>query len=41
VVLARHAVVRNELFHYREEIAARIRQLPGCEHVKAINIRPG
>lgn len=41
IVLAAHAVVRNELFHHREEIAARIRKLPGCEHVKAIHLRAG
>ena len=40
-VLAAHSVVRNELFHHRSEIVARIRKLPGCEHVKAINLRPG
>ncbi len=40
-VLAGHSVVRNELFHHREEIATRIRQLPGCGHVKAINLRSG
>src|SRR5215212_6271868 len=41
VVLARHSVVRNELFHHREEIVARIRKLPGCGHVKSLNLRPG
>jgi hypothetical protein len=40
-VLASHAVVRNELFHHRAEIVARIRKLPGCGHVKAINLRAG
>jgi hypothetical protein len=30
-----------ELFHHRDEIVARIKQLPGCEHVKAINVRAG
>jgi hypothetical protein len=40
-VLAAHAVVRNELFHHRDEIVARIRQLRGCESVKAINLRVG
>jgi hypothetical protein len=40
-VLAAHAVVRNELFHHRDEIVARIRQLRGCENVKAINLRSG
>ena len=40
-VLAGHAVVRNELFLHREEIVSRIKQLPGCEHVKAIHVRAG
>jgi hypothetical protein len=40
-VLAAHAVVRNELFLHRAEIVARIRKLPGCETVKALNIRAG
>lgn len=41
IVLAGHAVVRNELFHHRDEIVGRIKKLPGCEHVKAINLRAG
>jgi hypothetical protein len=41
LVLAAHSVVRNELFHHREEIARRIRALPGCEGVKSINLRAG
>ena len=41
IVLASHAVVRNELFLHREEIVARIKQLRGCEHVKALFVRPG
>lgn len=41
IVLAHHAVVRNELFHHRDAIVARIRQLPGCDHVKAIHLRAG
>ena len=40
-VLAAHSVVRNELFLSREEIVARIRKLPGCEGVKALNLRSG
>jgi hypothetical protein len=40
-VLAAHAVVRNELFHHRAEIVARIRKLRGCETVKALNLRAG
>lgn len=41
VVLAAHSVVRNELFHHREAIVARIRLLRGCDHVKALFLRAG
>lgn len=41
VVLAAHAVVRNELFHHRDEIVSRIRQLPGCADVRSLNLRAG
>lgn len=41
IVFATHSVVRNELFHHREDIVARIRQLPGCDHVKTIILRAG
>jgi hypothetical protein len=41
IVLAAHSVVRNELFHHREQIVRRIRQLPGCETVKSPNLRAG
>ncbi|MGH7956087.1 MAG: DUF721 domain-containing protein [Opitutaceae bacterium] len=41
IVLAGHAVVRNELFLHRAEIVARIKNLPGCSHVKAIYLRAG
>lgn len=41
VVLAAHAVVRNELFHHRAEIVARIQKLPGCTLVKSLNLRAG
>lgn len=41
VVLASHAVVRNELFHHREAILARIREIPGCEKIKSLNLRAG
>jgi len=40
-VLSSHAVVRNELFLHRAEIVSRIRKLPGCETVKALNLRAG
>jgi hypothetical protein len=41
IVLAAHAVVRNELFHHREEIVARIQKLAGCGNVKSLNLRAG
>lgn len=41
IVLAAHAVVRNELFHHRDEIVSRIRKLPGCADVKSLNLRAG
>ena len=41
IVLAAHSVVRNELFLHREEIVQRIRQLPGGETVRSLNIRAG
>lgn len=40
-ILAGHAVVRNELFIHRQMIVERIRQLPGCGHVRELNIRAG
>ena len=41
IVLAAHAVVRNELFHHRSEIVSRIQKLPGCAEVKALNLQAG
>lgn len=41
VVVAGHAVVRNELFLHRAEIVKRVQKLPGCEIVKSLNIRAG
>ena len=41
VVLASHAVVRNELFHHREVILAKLKKLPGCDHIKGIALRAG
>lgn len=41
LVLVSHAVVRNELFHHRDAIVARIRALPGCAEVKSLNLRSG
>ena len=40
-VLAGHAVVRNELFLHRQLIVERIKKLPGCTHVRELNIRAG
>jgi hypothetical protein len=41
VVIASHSVVRNELFHHREQIVEKIRKLPGCENIKSLNLRAG
>ncbi|HWA86694.1 MAG TPA: DUF721 domain-containing protein [Opitutus sp.] len=41
VVLASHAVVRNELFLHRGEILQRIREIPGCSDVKSLLLRAG
>lgn len=41
IVFAGHAVVRNELFHHRAQIAQKIRALPGCEKVKGLTLRAG
>ena len=38
MVLVSHAVVRNELFLHRASILEKIQQLPGCAHVKEINL---
>jgi hypothetical protein len=39
VVLVSHAVVRNELFHHREGIVEKLRQLPGCAGIKGLALR--
>lgn len=41
LVIAAHAVVRNELFFHRQTIVERIRELPGCKQVRAIEVRSG
>jgi hypothetical protein len=41
VVIVSHSVVRNELFLHKEEIVARIKQLPGCADVKSLYFRNG
>lgn len=41
LVLCSHAVVRQELFHHRMEILARLRKLPGCAEIKGIHLRAG
>ena len=41
IVLASHAVVRNELFHHRALIVDKIRKLPGCAKVRELHIRAG
>lgn len=41
IVLASHAVVRQELTSHRRTIVARIRTIPGCGHVKDLAVRAG
>ena len=41
MVLVSHSVVRSELLHHRAQILERIRQLPGCEDIKSLNLRAG
>jgi hypothetical protein len=41
LVLVSHSVVRNELFHHRKTIVERLRQLPGCDHVRDLLLRAG
>ncbi|HVU25322.1 MAG TPA: DUF721 domain-containing protein [Opitutus sp.] len=41
VVLASHAVVRNELFLHRDEILQRVHQVQGCTAIKSLLIRAG
>jgi hypothetical protein len=41
VVLVSHAVVRNELFQHRETIMEKLKQLPGCAHLKGLALRTG
>jgi hypothetical protein len=40
-VLVSHSVVRNELFMHRTAILEKIQKLPGCDHVREINLRAG
>jgi hypothetical protein len=39
VVLVSHAVVRNELFHHRESILAKLKLIPGCAGIKGLALR--
>jgi hypothetical protein len=41
LVLVSHAVVRHELFLHRDTITAKLRQLPGCAHIKGLALRVG
>ncbi|MDD2765923.1 MAG: DUF721 domain-containing protein [Opitutaceae bacterium] len=41
LVLVSHGVVRNELFLHRASILEKIQKLPGCDHVRALNLRAG
>lgn len=41
LILAHHAVVRNELFLHRRTIVEKVRALTGCGHVREIVLRAG
>jgi hypothetical protein len=41
IVIVPHSVVRNELFHHRASIMAKIKLLPGCRDVKFLKLTPG
>ncbi len=41
VVISGHSVVLREIHLHKEAILNRIRQLPGCETIKSLNIRAG
>lgn len=41
IILAAHAVVRNELFLHRSKIVEKLQKLPGCGHIREIHLRAG
>jgi len=41
LVLVSHAVVRQELFHHRLAILAKLRALPGCAALRGLTLRAG
>jgi len=41
VILAAHAVVRNELFLHRAKIVEKLQKLPGCGHIRELQLRAG
>ncbi len=41
LVLVSHSVVRQELFHHRLGILAKLKKLPGCGGIKGLTLRAG
>jgi hypothetical protein len=41
LVLTSHAIVRNELFLHRDSVLQKIRAIPGCDHIKTLQLRAG
>lgn len=41
IVIASHSVVRQEITLHRHTILSRIRDLPGCGHVRSLAVRAG
>jgi hypothetical protein len=41
LVLVSHSVVRSELFLHRDAILKKVQALPGCDHVRQLNLQAG
>jgi len=41
LALVSHSVVRQELFHHRLDILAKLKQLPGCSAINGLMLRAG
>lgn len=41
LVLVSHSVVRSELYLHRTTVLEKVRKLPGCDHVRELNLAAG
>ena len=39
IVLTRHPVIRNELYHHRAQLVKDIQKLPRCAHIRTLTLR--